>query len=235
MSMPHQDQSLTIKMAAPFCILLIVILLTQVVGVYVSNNFLASGGVKGYWIISRLIFPFVLVLLLAIPLKQLYFSKPTINRENLLLMAAFLGLLLCLFVYLQFFAADYLSYYRHGSSLEGLREAGKFQRFLIFTVSTIIGWEVLHRGFLLGGGQYCLTQHYKINPTAAAVIITVIVCIFEVLFHIKKPIYEAIGMIFASPLLSYLTIKTRSLWPALTFHLLIELAFGFSAFYYSVY
>ena len=63
---------------------------------------------------------------------------------------------------------------------------------------------------------------------------TNIVCIFEVLFHIKKPIYEAIGMIVASPLLSYLTIKTRSLWPALTFHLLIELMFGFSAFYYSV-
>jgi membrane protease YdiL (CAAX protease family) len=232
--MSHQDQILSAKMAAPFCILLIVILLLQVIGVYVSNNFLASGGFKGYWVLSRLVFPFVLVFLLAIPLKQLYFSKPTINRENLLLMAVFFGLLLCLFIYLQFFAADYFSHYRHGRSLEDLREAGKFQRFLIFTASTIIGWEVLHRGFLLGGGQYCLTKHYKLNPMAAAIIMIIIVCIFEVLFHIKKPIYEAIGMIIASPLLSYLTIKTRSLWPALTFHLLIELAFGFSVFYYSV-
>ena len=233
--MSHPDQSLNVKMAAPFCILLIVILLSQVVGVYVSNSFLASGGFKGYWVLSQLVFPFFLVFLLSIPLKQLYFSKPTINRENLLLMTFFFGLLLCLFVYLQFFAADYLSHYRHGRSIEELREAGKFQRFLIFTASTIIGWEVLHRGFLLGGGQYCLTKHYKLNPVAAAIIMTVIVCIFEVLFHIKKPIYEAVGMIFASPLLSYLTLKTRSLWPALTFHLLIELAFGFSAFYYSVY
>jgi len=232
--MSHQDPILSVKLAAPFCILLIVILLLQVIGVYVSNDILASGGVKGYWILSRLVFPFFLVYFLSIPLKQLYFSKPTINRENLLLMAIFLGLLLCLCVYLQFFAADYLSYYRHGLSLEEVREAGKFQRFLIFTASTIIGWEVLHRGFLLGGGQYCLTKHYKLNPMAAAIIMTVIVCIFEVLFHIKKPIYEAIGMIIASPLLSYLTIKTRSLWPALMFHLLIELAFGFSAFYYSV-
>jgi hypothetical protein len=59
--MSHQDQILSAKMAAPFCILLIVILLLQVVGVYVSNNFLASGGFKGYWVLSRLVFPFVLV------------------------------------------------------------------------------------------------------------------------------------------------------------------------------
>lgn len=233
--MPKQDQTISAKMAAPFCILLIVILLIQVIGVYVSNSFLASGGFKGYWVLSRLVLPFLVVFLLAIPLKSLYFSKPVITRENLIMMAIFTGLLLCLFIYLQFFAADYLSHYRHGRSVEALREAGKFDRFLIFTASTIIGWEILHRGFLLGGGQYCLTKHYKLNPTAAAIIMTVIVCIFEVLFHIKKPIYEAIGMIVASPLLSYLTIKTRSLWPALTFHLLIELAFGFSAFYYSFY
>jgi membrane protease YdiL (CAAX protease family) len=233
--MPKQDQTISAKMAAPFCILLIVILLIQVIGVYISNSFLASGGFKGYWVLSRLVLPFLVVFLLAIPLKSLYFSKPVITRENLIMMAIFTGLLLCLFIYLQFFAADYLSHYRHGRPVEALREAGKFDRFLIFTASTIIGWEILHRGFLLGGGQYCLTKHYKLNPTAAAIIMTVIVCIFEVLFHIKKPIYEAIGMIVASPLLSYLTIKTRSLWPALTFHLLIELAFGFSAFYYSFY
>jgi len=233
--MLKKDETLSIKMAAPFCILLGAILLLQVIGVYISNSVLASGGFKGYWVLSRLVFPFILVFLLAIPLKHLYFSKPHINRENLIMMGIFTGLLLCLFIYLQFFAADYLSHYRHGRSLESLREAERFQRFLIFTASTIIGWEVIHRGFLLGGGQYCLTKHYKINPTAAAIIMTVIVCIFEVLFHIKKPIYEAVGMIVASPLLSYLTIKTRSLWPALTFHLLIELAFGFSAFYYSVY
>ncbi|WP_282109852.1 CPBP family glutamic-type intramembrane protease [Shewanella algicola] len=232
--MPHKDQPLSVKMAAPFCILLLVVLLSQVVGVYVSNSFLASGGFKGYWILSRLVLPFIVVFLLAIPLKHLYFSRPTINRETLIFMGVLFGLLLCLFIYLQFFAADYLSHYRHGRSLEGLRESGAFQRFLIFTASTIIGWEIIHRGFLLGGGQYCLTKHYKVNPAAAAVIMTIIVCIFEVLFHIKKPIYEAVGMIFASPLLSCLTLKTRSLWPALTFHLLIELAFGFSAFYYSV-
>ena len=233
--MLKEDETLSFKMAAPFCVLLGTILLVQVVGVYVSNSVLAFEGFKGYWVLSRLVFPFILAFLLAIPLKHLYFSKPHINRENLMIMSVFIGLLLCVFVYLQFFAADYLSHYRNGRSLESLREAERFLRFLIFTASTIIGWEIIHRGFLLGGGQYCLTKHYKINPVAAAIIMVVIVCIFEVLFHIKKPIYEAVGMIIASPLLSYLTIKTRSLWPALTFHLLIELAFGFSAYYYTVY
>jgi len=232
--MPNENQALRFKTAAPFCLLLIVILLLQVIGTYIGKDFLAWDGVKGYWVLSRLVLPFILVLLLAIPFKNLYFSRPTINRENLIFMAFSVGLLLCLFIYLQFFAADYLHHYRHGRTLEYFRETEKFERFLIFTASTLIGWEVLHRGILLGGGQYCLTEHYKLNPTAAAIIMTIIVCIFEVLFHIKKPIYEAIGMIVASPLLSYLTIKTRSLWPALTFHLLIELMFGFSAFYYSV-
>lgn len=231
--MLNQEHTFTVKSLAPFCVLLGVLLLLQVIGSYIGKEFLAWDRIKGYWILSRLVIPFILVLLLAIPLKNLYFSKPIINRSNVNFMLFAVFLLLLLLVYLQFFAGDYLSHYRRGYSLERLRETGKFFGFLVFTASTLIGWEVLHRGFLLGGGQYCLTEHYKLHPTAAAVIMVVIVCIFEVLFHIKKPIYEAIGMLIASPLLSYLTIKTRSLWPALTFHLMIELIFGFSAFYYS--
>ncbi|MEI6898181.1 MAG: CPBP family glutamic-type intramembrane protease [Psychromonas sp.] len=232
--MPSQAHIFNVRVAIPFCLLIAVLLLLQVIGAYIGKDFLAWQGVKGYWILSRLVLPFILILLLAIPLNRLYFAKPKINRESLLFIVFSSGLLLCLFVYLQFFSADYLDHYRHGRSLESLREAGAFQRFLIFTTSTLIGWEVLHRGFLLGGGLYCLTKHFKLHPTAAAIIMVMIVCVFEVLFHIKKPIYEAIGMLVASPLLSYLTIKTRSLWPALTFHLLIEIMFGFSAFYYTV-
>lgn len=231
--MQSQDQIISFREAAPFGLLLGVLLLLQVVGAYIGTTFLAWGSFKGYWFLSRLVLPFILILLLAIPLKKIYFSRPVINRENLVLMGIAAMILLCLLVYLQFYAAEYLSHYRHGRSLEVLREIDKFQSFLIFTASTLIGWEVLHRGILLGGGQYCLIEHYKLNPRAAAIIMIMIVCIFEVLFHIKKPIYEAIGMLAASPILSYLTIKTRSLWPALTFHLMIELMFGFSAFYYS--
>lgn len=231
--MENKEHTYTIKNLAPFCVLIAVLMLLQVIGAYIGKEFLAWERVKGYWILSRLVIPFILILLLAIPLRSLYFSKPVITRDNVKLIYISVFMLLCILIYLQFFAGDYLSHYRRGYSLERLREAEKFLGFLVFTASTLIGWEVLHRGFLLGGGQYCLTEHYKLHPTAAAVIMVVIVCIFEVLFHIKKPIYEALGMLVASPFLSYLTIKTRSLWPALTFHLMIELIFGFSAFYYS--
>lgn len=231
--------SLTPKQMAPFIILVLSLMLIQVVGAYIGSSFLALEGLKGYWLIGRLLLPLVIITMLAIPLRSLFLALPRFNQQQIdkpsliIIVIAVLGLI-GLSIYLQFFAADYLNHYRRGASLEMLREAERFQRFLIFTLSTLIGWEILHRGFLLGGGLYCLTAHYRIQPQAAMVIIIMIVCLFEVLFHIKKPIYEALGMVIASPLLSYLTIKCRSLWPALTIHLMIELIFGFSAYYYSV-
>lgn len=231
--MSNQESVISVKQAAPFCVLIAVLLLLQTIGAYIGKDFLAWERIKGYWLLSRLVIPFFLILFLAIPLSKLYFAKPKFNKENNTFILFASLLLVGLFIYLQFFASDYLFHYRRGRSIEYFREIGYFFDFMLFTASTLIGWEVLHRGFLLGGGQYCLTEHFKVHPKAAAIIMVMIVCVFEVLFHIKKPIYEALGMLVASPLLSYLTIKTRSLWPALTFHLLIEVMFGFSAYYYT--
>ena len=60
--MPNENQALRFKTAAPFCLLLIVILLLQVIGTYIGKDFLAWDGVKGYWVLSRLVLPFILVL-----------------------------------------------------------------------------------------------------------------------------------------------------------------------------
>jgi membrane protease YdiL (CAAX protease family) len=230
----HQTLPITFKIALPFCLLLGVLLVSEVIGIYIGNSFLAHEGFKGYWVLNRTVLPFILIFLLSIPLKSLYLSKPKLS----LISPCFIGFcllgLIGLLVYLQFFAEDYLQYYRNGRSLETLHEINRFQRFVIFTASTIIGWELLYRGFILGGGKYCLVKHLHIETSIAIFIMVIIVCICEVTFHLQKPIFESLGMVIASPLLSYLTIKTRSLWPAMTIHLMIEFIFGFSAYVYSV-
>ncbi len=223
---------LSIKDCYATIILIISVLFFQILGSYLANHVLDLGKFKTLWVILRIVCPFVIILLLSIPLRHLYFSFPRINRKNsiLLLMAAFA--VLAIFAYLQLFADDYINYYRKGQSLEALRAQGKFEGFLLFTLSTIIGWEILHRGFLLGGLQYCFSHHLRIQPFVAAAIAILFVCVFEALFHIKKPMIEALGMIVASPVLCLLTIKTNSIWPALILHLAIELAFAISVYLY---
>jgi len=92
------------------------------------------------------------------------------------------------------------------------------------------GWEFLHRGVLLGGVLYCLRQYMDTPEKTAIVVAVLVVCIFEVLFHIKKPMYESFPFIPASILLSWLTIRTGSLWPAMLLHFSIELNFAFAAY-----
>ena len=224
--------NLTIKDCLPLIILIISVLCFQILGSYLANQVLDFGKFKTLWVILRIICPFAVILLLSIPIRHLYFSRPLINRQNSILLFIAFVLVLAIFAYLQLFADDYIEYYRNGRSLELLRAQKRFEGFLLFTLSTIIGWEILHRGFLLGGLQYCLSHHLRVQPFVAAVIAILFVCVFEALFHIKKPMIEALGMIIASPLLCILTIKTKSLWPALILHLGIELAFAVSVYLY---
>lgn len=232
--MPHQISSITLKTALPFCLLMSILLVAEVIGIYIGHSFLANEGFKGYWVLSRMVLPFIVVLMLSIPIKSLYLSKPKLSHISPYFIGFCILALLGLLVYLQFFAEDYLQYYRNGRSLEILHEINRFQRFSIFTASTVIGWELLYRGFILGGGQYCLVKHLHIETSAAIFMMAVIICICEVTFHLQKPIFESLGMVIASPLLTYLTAKTRSLWPAMAIHLMIEFIFGFSAYVYSV-
>ncbi len=232
--MTSQSQPITLRMALPFCLLLGILLVSEVIGIYIGQSFLANEGFKGYWLLNRIVIPFIVVYLLAIPLKNLYLSKPQLSLISPYFIGFCVLALISLSVYLQFFAENYLQYYRNGRSLEILHEINRFQRFAIFTASTIIGWELLYRGFILGGGQYCLTKHLHVEASVATFIMAVIVCICEVTFHLNKPIFESLGMVITSPLLCYLTIKTRSLWPAMVIHLMIEFIFGFSAYVYSV-
>jgi len=51
--------------------------------------------------------------------------------------------------------------------------------------------------------------------------------VFEVLHHFAKPPLEALALFAGSPLLSWIALRTGSLWIPLVAHLLIEALFFF--------
>ena len=63
------------------------------------------------------------------------------------------------------------------------------------------------------------------NRSQAGGIALLFVWAFEVLFHFVKPQTEAFGMLVGSPFLSYVTLKTGSIWPAFLLHLGVEAVF----------
>jgi membrane protease YdiL (CAAX protease family) len=75
------------------------------------------------------------------------------------------------------------------------------------------------------GIVYILGRNDYTSKTAAHQTAVVVVWVFEVLFHLIKPKMEAVGMLLGSPFLSYITIKTGSIWPAFLIHLGVEIVF----------
>jgi len=206
------------------------ILACQLIGNYYATSFLEYNGFLWLWVILRIIIPCITFISIGIPLKKLYIKTPVFDIKSIKLLLVISFVLILLFIYLNWFSDSYLAYYRNGQTLVYLRVIGRFKRFLFFTLSTTIGWEILHRSFLLGGLQQTLTNNMKVPKQSSTVISIMMVCVFEALFHITKPIYESIPMIVASIALSVLTIRTKSVWPALFVHLAIELIFGHAAY-----
>jgi hypothetical protein len=103
--------------------------------------------------------------------------------------------------------------------------ADRLERFGLFTLSTFFSWALIHRGFLLGGMRRLLIRELKISESAAAGLAILWTTCFEVLYHLIKPGLEAWGLLIFSPLLSYLALKTRSLWLPTLLHLYLELCF----------
>lgn len=205
-------------------------LLLQLIGHYFASKYLVIGSFYTLWPILRIVIPVAILIILAIPLRTLSFQLPRFDKQSLaVVFVAVLGLLLMTF-YLANFADAYLSYYRKGATLEYLQSTQRFERFMVFTVSTVIAWEIFHRGFLLGALRFLLSQKMAVQQKSADIIAMLFLSTFESLFHIKKPMAESIPLIFASLALSWLTIRTGSLWPALIIHFMIEVIFGYSAY-----
>jgi len=117
------------------------------------------------------------------------------------------------------FLPDYVGYYQH---MQRGHPWDAFQRFGVFTLSTLIPWEILHRGFLLFGLFYLLKDHKDLQW----VLPICIVAVFEVAFHFTKPYPEALGLLIASPIFSYIGLKSGSLLVPLLIHLWIEVVFA---------
>ena len=214
----------------PIFILVVSAILLQLFGHYFAGKLLVFDSFLALWPIVRIVLPAFLLLLLAIPLRVLSLSLPRFDRQSFyVVLACTIGLAL-LAIYLGNFADDYLNYYRKGVPIEYLRQTQRFERFMLFTCSTLIAWEIFHRGFLLGALNYCLQHHMQIHEKSAHVIAMLFIAVFEALFHIKKPMLESMPLVFASMVLTWLTLKTGSLWPALIIHLAIEIIFGYSAY-----
>lgn len=206
-----------------FLIVVFACIILQGAGHYFSHSLVAGRYFHYGWLLFRIVIPLVLIMGLHIPVTETGIKLPRIDREtrNILILAALVTVVV--FVVLQGMDG-YLASYRW-SFRGGEGRYSRFFNFMTFTLTTLTGWEFLHRGFLLKGLHYLLQEDFKIDGKGAAVIAVAVTAVFEVLFHFKKPIPEPAGLLLASPFLSYLVIKTESIWPSFLLHFLIEIVF----------
>ena len=83
---------------------------------------------------------------------------------------------------------------------------------LVWTVSWLVGWEFMHRYFLLRPVSNAWPRYGWL-----------LVPVFETVYHLQKPLLEAGGMLLFSVVLTYWAIKRRNLMLPLIAHLIIEL------------
>ncbi|MEK8024343.1 MAG: CPBP family glutamic-type intramembrane protease, partial [Candidatus Hydrogenedentota bacterium] len=166
-----------------------------------------------------LLTPLALAFALGWSAADLGLSRPRLDRGSLLFILACV-ILICGVIPVIRLAPDYLARYATWRNA-AVPLAVRLEQFSLFTISSLLGWEFLHRGFLLfglrracamGGIPEDLSRHMAVCVTAT----------FEVLFHFTKPGMEAAGMLLASPLLSIAAFRTGSLWVPLGLHLMIE-------------
>lgn len=199
-------------------------LMAQLIGTYHAKSLILGGYFYLLWVILRIVLPIAVLLALKVPLSKIGLGPPRFDRltgnlviaAGIILIAAFAGIYF-LKGYFSFYSAAFADPY--GSSF------GRFVNFMIFTGSTLTGWEFLHRGFLLMGLYYMLSERDTIPAETAAGIAIAVVWVFEVVFHFIKPELEAVGLLAGSPLLSWLALRMRSIWVPFLLHFLVELLF----------
>ena len=195
-------------------------LLVQLLGRYHAHHY-AIGHFYYSWVFLRIIIPLIIIKSLRIPFSEMGLGPPKNNRFLIFLGAvSLLGLLAIYF--LIHASPQYLGYYAKGW---GALDSRRLTNFMVFTLSTLTGWEFLHRSFLLMGIVYILEKRHRVEKSLAHQTAILIVWTFEVLFHFIKPQMEATGMLLGSPVLSYITLKTGSIWPAFLIHLGVEVVF----------
>jgi membrane protease YdiL (CAAX protease family) len=211
--------------AAPaFMVIIFTALMAQLIGTYFARALMVGDYFYLSWFLLRIPLPLAVLLLLKIPLSEIGLGLPRVDRRMarvliagaVLLAAAFAGI---------YFMSGYFSYYSGSFAGPDGGRAGRFANFMIFTASTLTGWEFLHRGFLLMGLRYALAGRERLPEKSAVLVAVAVVWVFEVVFHFIKPPLEALGLLIGSPLLSWLALRTRSIWLPFLFHLAVEILF----------
>ncbi len=197
-------------------------LVVQMTGSYLAHSLVIGGSFYLSWCILRFVFPLAAILLLRIPFSELGLGPPRIDRRTGILLLAGLVVLVAAFAGI-YFIQGYFDQYAH--SFGGADPLGRLCRFSLFTASTLPGWEFLHRSFLLMGIMYVLKKRDGVPAGTAAVIALGVVWIFEVVFHFIKPGVEALGMLVGSPVLSWIALRTGSVWIPFAAHLAVEALF----------
>jgi hypothetical protein len=115
-------------------------------------------------------------------------------------------------VYLIKFIPVLAQYYRPQSHLNAAMKWSFATGYLIWLSSWLIGWEFLHRVFLM---QYLQAVLGKIGLC--------FIPAFEFLFHLQKSLPEALGMLLLSIVLTYWSYKRKNVLLPFLAHLSIEL------------
>lgn len=210
---------------SPVLIIIFAALCIQLAGRYHATQTLVfKKHFYSLWIILRIAVPVCLIHLLKIPFSNVGLKLPIIDRKVILFSFVIILVLLLSFTGIYFYQ-DYLSSYSHSFHSGRSNNLQRLTNFIIFTSSTLIGWEFLHRGFLLLGIKYILTEKEGLNEKTAISISIAIVWIFEVVYHFIKPEIEALGLLIGSPILSYIALRTKSILLPFLLHLFVEVLF----------
>lgn len=207
-----------------FMIIIFTALAVQFIGTYYARALVVGDYFYLSWFLLRIPLPLAVLLALKVPLSEAGLGLPRIDRRMARILAAGVVLLLAAFAGI-YFMSGYFSFYSSSFRGPGEDGAARFANFMIFTASTLTGWEFLHRAFLLMGLRFVLAGREGMPERNAALMAVAIVWVFEVVFHFIKPPVEALGLLVGSPLLSWLALRTRSIWIPFLVHLLVEILF----------
>ncbi|MBN2158394.1 MAG: CPBP family intramembrane metalloprotease [Spirochaetes bacterium] len=205
-----------------FLIIIFTALAAQLAGSYHAKSFIIGDSFYALWVVLRIVVPVIVLMALKIPFSRIGLGLPRLDRKMRTVVIAGIVVLIVIFAGI-YFIQGYFSHYAY--SFGGGSRFDRFASFMVFTASTLTGWEFLHRGFLLMGLRYVLTEREGIREETAVMLAVAVAWIFEVVFHFVKPELEALGLLVGSPILSWLALKTRSIWLPFLFHFLVELLF----------
>jgi membrane protease YdiL (CAAX protease family) len=207
-----------------FMVIIVTAIIVQFIGSYFARALVVGDYFYLSWFLLRIPLPLLLLVALKVPLSEIGLGLPRIDRGMARALIAGAVLLVAAFACI-YFMSGYFSFYSTSFRTPGGGGASRFANFMIFTSSTLTGWEFLHRAFLLMGLRYALMVQERVQERTAILIAVSVVWVFEVVFHFIKPPVEALGLLVGSPLLSWLALRTRSIWVPFLAHLLVEILF----------